>query len=195
MALASLYLDPTPAADLENEGRIVRALAWAKSLGHGCWAIAGDWNRQPQCMKLGLLEQLGAALVAPSEPTCYSSTGTPTCLDWWLVGPDLAARCPSAGTWQETALPTHRPVELRISGKQRPLTLTALRRPAALPPWRATDRGRQGSARSSDTEARCQPQPVPATHAHPQPLSPSGRRQHRPHRSHQQGPDRVGHGL
>ena len=29
MALASLYLDPTPAADLENEGRIVRALAWA----------------------------------------------------------------------------------------------------------------------------------------------------------------------
>ena len=66
MALASLYLDPTPAADLENEGRIVRALAWVKGLGHGAWAIAGDWNRQPQAMKLDLLEQLGAALVGPS---------------------------------------------------------------------------------------------------------------------------------
>ena len=85
-------------------------------------------------MKHDLLEQLGAALVAPSEPTCFSGTGAPTCLDWWLIGPDLAARCPSAGTWQETALPTHRPVELSITGKQRPLTLTALRRPAALPP-------------------------------------------------------------
>ena len=27
MAIASVYLDPTPAADLENQGRIIRVLA------------------------------------------------------------------------------------------------------------------------------------------------------------------------
>ena len=56
MAVANVYLDPTPAADFENQSRIVRALAWARGLGHGCWAIAGDWNRHPTAMQPGLLE-------------------------------------------------------------------------------------------------------------------------------------------
>ena len=134
MAIASIYLDPTAAAEKENDARIVHALAWARGLGHGCWAIAGDWNRHPSLLRHDLLSQMGAAVVAPAAPTCHSSNGPPSCIDWWVVGPDLAARSPAADVWDETGLPTHRPVELRISGPQRSLEITALRRPVALPP-------------------------------------------------------------
>ena len=42
MALATIYLDPTPSAEEDNEARIVACLAWARGLGHGAWAISGD---------------------------------------------------------------------------------------------------------------------------------------------------------
>ena len=132
MALATVYLDPTPSADEDNEARIIACLAWARGLGHGAWAIGGDWNRHPTALRADLLSPLSATVVAPSAPTCHSSTGAPTCIDWWILGADLAARSPSAGTWAETALPTHKPVELRLTGPCRPLTVTALRRPTAL---------------------------------------------------------------
>ena len=134
MAIASIYLDPTAAAEEEHDARIIHALAWARGLGHGCWAIAGDWNRHPSLLRHDLLSQMGAAVVAPAAPTCHSSNGPPSCIDWWVVGPDLAARSPAADVWDETGLPTHRPVELRISGPQRSLEITALRQPVALPP-------------------------------------------------------------
>ena len=84
-------------------------------------------------MKPDVLAQLGAMVVATRSHTCHSSTGQPSCIDWWLLGPNLAARHPAAATWAETGLPSHRPVELRIAGPQRSFTLTALRRPVALP--------------------------------------------------------------
>ena len=92
MAIAAIYLDPAPGADDENDARIVRTLAWARGLGHGYWAVAGDWNRHPSAMNPDLLAQLGARIVAPTTPTCHSSTGQPSYIDWWLLGPDLAAR-------------------------------------------------------------------------------------------------------
>lgn len=62
-------------------------------------------------------------MVATNTPTCFCSTGSPPCIDWWILGPDLAARSPNAGRWAETALPTHSPVEIRLAGPCRPLTL------------------------------------------------------------------------
>ena len=100
MALATMYLDPTPSAEEENDARIT-SLAWARGLGHGAWAISGDWNRHPSALKADLMGPLSAAVVASTSPTCYSSYGSPTCIDWWILGPDLAARSPSAGTWAE----------------------------------------------------------------------------------------------
>ena len=54
MAIGALYLDPCPAAESENQARIVNCLAWARSLGHGSWAIGGDWNRAPATMNAEL---------------------------------------------------------------------------------------------------------------------------------------------
>ena len=134
LTLASIYLDPAPGADHENDGRIIKAMAWAKALGHGTWAIAGDWNRHPSKIDPDLLQSLSACIVAATSPTCHSATGEPSSIDWWVVGPGMASRAPAAGLWQESGLPTHKPVELRILGPQRPLMVTALRRPIALPP-------------------------------------------------------------
>ena len=103
-------------------------------------------------MNAELLNQLGAAIVAPTTPTCQSSTGDPTRIDWWVIGPDLATRSPTADVWLETGLPTHRPVELRLAGPQKSLTIVALRKPVAIPPPVEPDGPEAEAARQTQTD-------------------------------------------
>ena len=77
-----MYLDPAPGADDENEARIFQGLAWVKALGHGAWAIGGDWNRHPTALRVELLEVFSAGVIAATSPNWFSINGHPSAIDW-----------------------------------------------------------------------------------------------------------------
>ena len=67
MALTTIYFDPTPSAEEENDAQIIANLAWARGLGHGAWTICGDWNRHTTALRADLLGPVGAAIGSPDH--------------------------------------------------------------------------------------------------------------------------------
>ena len=73
--------------------------------------LAGDFQMSPDIMQnSGFMQQFGAKIVEPEEPTCRSSAGTHSKIDYFIVSVALATAIDEARADEARPFGPHRPV-------------------------------------------------------------------------------------
>ena len=110
------------------------------TLGHGWWIIAGDFNMSPDEIRTtGVIEALGAQLVAAPCPTVYPAFGKPRAIDHFTVGPDVTALVERKviSIVDSSPCQTHRPCLLALSrvcaAERIPVLISPARVPGEFP--------------------------------------------------------------
>ena len=91
------------------------------------WAIGGDFNVPASEMIRWFGGRGKLEVVRAGTPTCFSSGGAPTELDYLLVSPDMRRLVAGCHAVERTLLATHLPVVLKIAvgGRVEPLAKRA----------------------------------------------------------------------
>ena len=111
-----------------NEELLQELFKFIHALRHGAWAVGGDWNLTPQEVAEHHLTVASRGRVhAPGRATTEGGRE----IDFFLVGPAVPMRGCGAALVEDTPLPTHDAVELRIAGPICWLRVAAISRPRA----------------------------------------------------------------
>ena len=128
--MGSVYLKDGIGMRGENLSTLDLMEGWIRKV-QGLWLIGGDWNMPPE--KLApWVARMGAAVVAPSEPTCLASSKGTT-IDCFVVSARLAPFVSGVEVKYNGAIKTHRMVDLRISAEVRQATIIEQVKPEPFP--------------------------------------------------------------
>ena len=82
--------------------------------GRQC-SLAADWNLEPQAvLDTGFADEAVVKLLPPEQPTCRSSLGTTSTIDYFAVSDGLAALHPVVTTLEGWDFRPHRLVRLEL---------------------------------------------------------------------------------
>ena len=118
LVCVNLYAVPSIGPSGTNLQLLSEVGSFLTTLGHGWWIIAGDFNMSPEEIQTtGVIEALGAHLIAAPVPTVYPAFGKPRAIDHFIVGPDVTTLVERKIVTVVDSSPchTHRPCLLALS--------------------------------------------------------------------------------
>ena len=145
LTLISVWGYPGEGPSTRNRALLQEVATFAAGLGGSHWLAGGDWNLSPAEFDRADGRTLGTPLVT-EEATCYPSNGFPREIDYWVAPAHTRHRVLSVSRWNDSPLPTHRPVRIHLLEDTRP-DVPALWMPRAIPdpiigpqlPWSERD--------------------------------------------------------